>query len=190
VTTNPHLTLHFVRHGETDDNAVRRFQMPEAALSDRGREQARAAALALRESTSAGAIIASDYARTIETATIIAQVLGLDVVPEPALRERHFGDARGRLYSDLGDDIIASWRDPFVRVPGGESWADVHQRIAAFLDGLRARAPHRELILVTHGGAMSIALAVLSSLPIGEFVLTPLENCAIRTVHVEVGKMR
>ena len=180
------LTLHFVRHGETDDNAVRRFQMPEARLSDRGREQAHTVARELLETTHAEAIITSDYARAMETATIIAEVVGLDVVAEPALRERHFGDARGRLYSEVGEDVIAARRDPFARVPGGESWADVHDRVSAFLDALRAQRAQRELILVTHGGAMSIALAALSGLPIGDFVLTPLGNCAVRTVYVDL----
>jgi broad specificity phosphatase PhoE len=178
------LTLHFVRHGETADNAVRRFQFPETPLSDRGRGQAAAVAKVLAETTCAEALLTSDYARTMETATIIGGVLGLPIVSEPALRERNFGSARGRLYSEIGEEMIASWRDPFVRVPEGESWAEVHERMRAFIEKLRAEPPAQEMILVTHGGAMSIALAYLEEQPIAEFKLVGLENCAVRSVEI------
>lgn len=181
----PQITVHFVRHGETDDNAARRFQMPDAPLSERGREQAAAAAKTLAESVPARALLASDYARTMETAGIIAPALGLTIVPEPALRERHFGIARGRLYADLGEELIASWRDPFVRVPEGESWADVYERIGALIERLRADPPGSEIVLVTHGGAMSVALSLLAGTPVADFVMEPLENCAIRTVTLD-----
>jgi probable phosphoglycerate mutase len=131
-------------------------------------------------------MLASDYARTMETAAIISGAVGLAVRPEPALRERNFGYARGQLYSDIGEDIIATWRDPFFRIRDGESWADVHDRITAFLRRLRAAPPARELILVTHGGAMSVAMHCLEELPIADFKVMPLENCAVRTVSIEV----
>lgn len=186
------ITLHFVRHGETAENAERRFQMPEVPLSDRGREQAAAVAATLAASVKArapsAALLASDYARTMETASIIASALGLTIVPEPALRERHFGIARGRLYADLGEELIASWRDPFVRVPEGESWADVFERVAALIDRLRAAPPAEELVLVTHGGAMSVALALLEGTAVADFVVAPLENCAVRTVVLDAAR--
>jgi broad specificity phosphatase PhoE len=177
------LILHFVRHGETAENAVRRFQLPDAPLSDTGREQAATAATVLAD-TRAEALLASDYARTMETANVIGGVVGLPVVQEPALRERNFGYARGQLYSDIGEETMATWRDPFVRIKDGESWADVHDRMSAFLHQLRMAPPARELILVTHGGAMSIALAHLAGHALADFKLAPLENCAIRTVSV------
>jgi broad specificity phosphatase PhoE len=183
--TTPNLTLHFVRHGETAANAERRFQTPHAPLSEAGRAQALAVAAALRDTTNAGVILASDYARTMETAAAIGERLGLPIVEEPALRERNFGYARGQLYADIGEETLARWRDPHFRIDQGESWADVYDRVKDFLDGLRTSPPARELILVTHGGAMSVALDYLAGKPIDEFVLTPLDNCAVRTVVLE-----
>ena len=185
TTTTRALTLHFVRHGETVDNAERRFQTPDAPLSETGRAQAIAVAATLLETTRARAILASDYARTMETAAAIGARLALPIVEEPALRERNFGYARGQLYADIGEETIGRWRDPHFRIDQGESWADVHTRLARFLDGLRASPPADELILVTHGGAMSVALDYLAGKPIDSFVLTPLENCAVRTVVLE-----
>lgn len=185
MTTHDTLTLHFVRHGETAGNAERRFQTPDVPLSEAGRAQALAVAATLLETTRAGAILTSDYSRTMETAAAIGQRLGLPIVEEPALRERNFGYARGRLYADIGEETMARWRDPYERIEQGESWADVYDRVKDFLDGLRASPPAHELILVTHGGAMSVALDYLAGKPIDEFVLTPLDNCAVRTVVLE-----
>jgi broad specificity phosphatase PhoE len=180
--TNSTLTLHFVRHGETPGNAERRFQTPDVPLSETGRAQAIAVAATLLETTHASAILASDYARTMETAAAISERLALPITTEPALRERNFGYARGQLYADIGEETMALWRDPHFRIDQGESWADVHERVAGFLESLRAAPPARELILVTHGGCMSVALDYLAGKSIDTFVITPLENCAVRTV--------
>jgi broad specificity phosphatase PhoE len=180
------LTLHFVRHGETGGNAERRFQKPDVRLSEDGRTQASAVAATLLETTHAQALWASDYARTMETAAAISARVGLPIVEEPALRERNFGYARGRLYDDIGAETIATWRDPHYRIPEGESWADVYERMGRFLDTLRTSPPCRELILVSHGGAMNIALLYLAGRPIDEFELLPIENCAVRTVVLAV----
>jgi broad specificity phosphatase PhoE len=182
MTTATRLTLHFVRHGETAGNAERRFQTPDVPLSETGRAQAIAVATTLLETTHAEAILASDYVRAMETAAAISERLALPVIEEPALRERNFGYARGQLYADIGEETMALWRDPHFRIDGGESWADVHARVTRFLNGLRSSPPACELILVTHGGTMSVALDYLAGKPIDTFVLTPLENCAVRTV--------
>jgi len=182
------LTLHFVRHGETAGHAERRFQTPDTPLSGTGRAQAEAVAAALAENTRAESILASDYCRTMETAAAIAGRLALPVVEAPPLRERNFGIGRGRLYADVGEPTLKLWAEPRYRIEQGESWADVYDRVSAFLDGLRAAPPARELILVTHGGAMSVALAYLEGTPIDEFKLVPLDNCAVRTVTLSAAR--
>ena len=178
----PELVLHFVRHGETAWNAERRFQTPEVPLSENGRAQAEEVAATLAQSTHADLILASDYARTLETAAIISERLGLPIVEEPALRERNFGVARGQLYADIGEAKIALWRDPHHRIEEGESWADVFVRVQAFLERLQASPPARELILVTHGGTMNVAMSLVAGGTIDAFELAPLENCAVRTL--------
>jgi probable phosphoglycerate mutase len=178
------ITLHLVRHGETAANAERRFQTPDVPLSDAGRAQAAAVAGTLAGFT-AELILASDYARAFETASIIGVRLGLPVVPESALRERNFGVLRGRLYGDLDQEYV---RDIYNRwdaaIDEGETWADVHGRVSRFLTKLRAAPPARELILVTHGGAMNIALHYLRGAAVETFTLERLENCAVRTVRL------
>ena len=184
------ITIHLVRHGETDDNAVRRFQLPEARLSENGRAQAAAVAEALAASVRAKLILTSDYERTQETARIIAARLNLPIIPEPALRERNFGVYRGQLYADLhaqlGEDtVITAYRSPRYRIDEGESWADVFDRVEAFLDRIRAEPPAEEMILVSHGGTMNVILKHLGGCAVDDFSLDPLENCAVRTLRLD-----
>jgi broad specificity phosphatase PhoE len=181
-----HLTLHFVRHGETAGNAERRFQWPDTPLSEQGLAQAAAVAETLHQTTHAAQLLASDYRRTMQTAEAIGISTGLPIVAEAALRERNFGIARGRLYADIGEETLKRWGEPHFRIEQGESWADVYDRVGAFLAGLRASPPGRELILVTHGGAMSVALSILGGTPIDNFKVMTLDNCAVRTVAVPI----
>ena len=178
------ITLHFVRHGETASNAERRFQHPETPLSEKGREQAAAVAETLA-SLKAEMILASDYARAAETASIIAARLGLPVAVEPALRERNFGVLRGQLYADLGAEYVRSVYDGWdTGIEEGESWSDVHVRVADLFARLRNAPPARELILVTHGGALNVALHCLRGAADDTFALERFENCAVRTVEL------
>jgi broad specificity phosphatase PhoE len=176
------ITLHFVRHGETAFNAERRFQHPDTPLSDNGRTQAAAVAETLA-GLNAEMVLTSDYARAFETAGIIGARLRLPVTVEPALRERNFGVLRGQLYAELGEAYVRSvYTGWHTSIDDGESWHDVHTRVADFFARLRAAPPARELILVTHGGALNVALHCLRGAPDESFALERLENCAVRTV--------
>jgi probable phosphoglycerate mutase len=186
------LTLHLVRHGETTWNSERRIQgqQHDVPLSERGREQARVVAEALAETASPELIIASDLDRAMQTAEIIAGRLALPVLAEPALRERHFGIAQGRLYEDVAKMVEGWWRDPDHRVEGGESNRDMYERVAAYLEALVAAPPARELILVTHGGTMNMAVAWLSNTPVDVFEWQRFDNCDLRTVVVPAAARR
>ncbi len=146
-----------VRHGETDENAAARFQgRLDTRLNERGREQSRALALALRDEGIV-ALYASPLRRARETARIVGDALGLRAVLDERLVEADAGDWAGRLICDIvaGEaEGYARWRaaDPTFRFPGGESVAEQSQRIAAALADVAA-GPLPALV-VTHGGTI------------------------------------
>ena len=138
-----------VRHGETASNAQRVLQHPETPLSERGLAQARRVAERLARGRVAE-IVASDYARALTTAELIRDACGAPLRIDPELRERNFGDLRGRAYADLGFDPFA----PDYVPPAGESWEDLHRRVDRMWDRAAARAAELttgDLVLVTHG---------------------------------------
>ena len=149
--------LYLVRHGETDWNLQHRIQgLTDIPLNETGREQARATGLLLARRRWDG-VFCSPLSRALETATIIADELGL---PAPttieALVERNYGEAEGlnfleieRRYPDRGS------------VPGQESRDDVVARVLPALRELAAAHPDESLVVVSHGGAIRSVLSAV-----------------------------
>ena len=187
--SSPQITIHLVRHGQTEWNAEHRVQgWTDVPLNQTGREQSLAAAAALA-GRSIGGVISSDLSRARQTAEPLAAAAGVELVLEPALRERGFGVAEGKLDSEIERDfrgrLEGRWRDPDFRFDGGESRRDVYQRVGAFLSALLAAPPADELVLVSHGGALRVALAFLEGIAIEDLPrwdATPFANGEIVTL--------
>jgi probable phosphoglycerate mutase len=146
-------TVHLVRHGQSTWNVERRLQGQTAhpPLTDLGREQARRAADRLWGIDAP--IVSSDLVRARETARIIAA--GRPVTLDARLREQALGDLEGRLTRDLVAQPTEGEISE-VRWGGGESLQDVYARLADFFAEQRG-----DLILVTHGDTLRVALALL-----------------------------
>src|SRR4051795_13247244 len=136
------LTLLLVRHGESEWNAAGRMQGQTAhvPLTELGHRQAAQAAADLAalgaQGRGAGALFSSDLRRALQTAEHCAAATGLPIRTTPALREQGYGVLEGRPSRELWD--VVDWTDPHWAADGGESLAQLHQRVGAFLDGLRA----------------------------------------------------
>jgi broad specificity phosphatase PhoE len=153
------LTLLLVRHGQTAWNALglMQGQTADIALTDLGHAQAAAAADELA-AFGPGALISSDLLRARQTAEHCARATGLPIAVTAALREQGYGVLEGRLSRELWD--VVDWTDPHWSAEGGESLAQLHGRVAAYLDLLRADPPADVVALVTHGDTIRAAQAV------------------------------
>jgi glucosyl-3-phosphoglycerate phosphatase len=101
-----------IRHGQTEFNRIfsvsrRDPGIRDPHLTDHGRQQARAAAQALRPLKIAR-LITSPYARALETGEIIAEHLDLPIIVEPLVAERFF------YTCDIGSPLA----DPAAAGPG------------------------------------------------------------------------
>jgi broad specificity phosphatase PhoE len=150
-------TLVLVRHGQSTWNRdhLVQGQNDESVLTEDGRAQVRAAAASLRGS-GLDLIIASDLTRTVESARIVAEVLGLEVELDPALRERDYGVLEGGPVGHATPEQTGVLDGRVVDVhaapAGGESLADVYARAGAFVERLVTARAGRRPVLVTHGG--------------------------------------
>ncbi|MBJ7332300.1 MAG: histidine phosphatase family protein [Solirubrobacteraceae bacterium] len=159
-------TLLLARHGETADNAERRFQgSRNPPLNARGREQAAALAQLLRDEPIA-AIYASPLLRAAETAEIVSAVLGLPVTPDDRLREIDVGDWTGRSYAEVfleAPGELERWAqgDLSFRFPGGESLAEQAERVVDVLEEIRSRPEVLPALVVCHGGVIRVAQRAL-----------------------------
>lgn len=156
--------LLLARHGETADNAARRFQgRRNPPLNPRGREQAAALARGLRGETIA-ALWASPLLRAAETAEIVAEAIGLPVQFDDRLREIDVGDWAGRSYAEIfleAPGELERWAagDLAFRFPGGESLAEQTDRVVEALEEIRAAVV--PALVVCHGGVIRVAQRAL-----------------------------
>ena len=150
-------TLLLLRHGQTTWNAERRWQgWSDAPLSSLGEQQARDAALHLRDAGLTRAC-SSDLSRALRTAELVASRLGLrgSVFVDAGLRERDVGVFSGRLTSELVE-VYPECFDPVsgraISIPEAEPPEALVERAVAALIGLAARFPSDRLLVVSHGG--------------------------------------
>jgi glucosyl-3-phosphoglycerate phosphatase len=153
----PRLLL--VRHGESVWNAQRKLQgQQDLPLSAKGRIQAQQLAPVVH-SYAPDFVIASDLQRARETAELIgypAQRL------EPMWREAFLGEWEGALIPDLrssNGEAYNAWRDGSFNPPNAESFQSFCERIRTAIDDAKARG--RNVLVVTHGGAVRAAMTVL-----------------------------
>ncbi len=137
-----------VRHGETDFNAARIIQKPTAPLSERGRRQAAQLAARLAD-VGITRILSSDFPRAFDTATTVAERLGIDVEREPLLRERDFGDFCGRSYDSLPFNPLPLDFSP----PNGEDSETFAGRVSEAWQRVTRSVQNTpgNLLVVTHG---------------------------------------
>jgi 2,3-bisphosphoglycerate-dependent phosphoglycerate mutase len=176
------------RHGETDDNIVRRFQgWLDTRLNDTGRRQAFAlgARLADREEPIAS-LWASDLSRARETAEIAGAALGLRPILDWRLREGYRGRWEGLLMDDVERDepeLYDAWMrdDPSFRFPEGESLRDQQDRVLAALHDIHARGPLPALA-VCHGGSIRVMLALSDPRGLEAFHSFDVPNTAVQSL--------
>ncbi|MCC2318198.1 histidine phosphatase family protein [Cellulomonas chengniuliangii] len=159
------------RHGRTAHNASGRLQgQVDIPLDDVGLWQARTAAAALAARYRPTRVVSSDLSRARATADALAAQVGLELVLDPRVRERSFGDWEGMT----SDEIAARWPDEHAawarggepHRPGGESRADVAERMReAVGEHAAGLGAGDTLVVVTHGAAISLAVGALLGLP-------------------------
>ncbi|MDP9265810.1 MAG: histidine phosphatase family protein [Chloroflexota bacterium] len=174
-------TLYFVRHGESEANAARRFGgQTESPLTERGRGQSEAVAAALAE-VRFDRVVSSDLSRARDTAAVIAARQGLEVEIHPGLREIDVGEATGKAWDELGD--FPDWEESgFYQWRSGESLEQVLERSMAVVARLVADNEGRTICIVGHGGVTRILISHFLGL------LPELERSAATNTNVTVVK--
>jgi probable phosphoglycerate mutase len=177
------MSLLLIRHGETDLNAARVLQFPDTPLSTHGCLQATRVGRRLADYP-VQLIVTSDYTRARMTADLIARHTGARLLETPLLRERNFGELRGKSYESLGDiDVFALDYAP----PGGESWPVFHARVDRAWDELLTHSVtvNGDIAVVTHG--LVLRSLIERRLDTSTHPITPefvVANTALTTVDI------
>ncbi len=159
-------TLTIVRHGQTSANTDGIWHGSiDTPLTPHGERQAQRVALHLaRLRADASAVYASTLTRARRTAAPIAARLGLDVRTDADLCEYDLGVWEGLTYAELMREhrlFDRMMEDPDWRPGGGESARAVATRIARALQAIAERHRGERVVVVTHGGALTLGLGLL-----------------------------
>ncbi len=163
------MRLILVRHGDAHAGFHGPIAGPKgcAGLTPLGRAQAEALReyLAASGRLRADALIASILPRAIETASIIAPGLGLEISAQDLdLCEVLTGEADGTDWADYNTtfgsfDMEAEPDRPFA--PGGESWNSFHVRVRGTLDRLAHDYEGQTVVAACHAGVIMASMRLL-----------------------------
>ena len=145
-----------MRHGATEWNIDKRAQgHADIALTDEGRKQAIHAASELAHLDLA-AVYSSDLQRAVDTAGIIAQTHGLEVIVDPDLREIDQGEWEGLTVDEIRTRWPEEWGPArhFTARPGGETPQQVRERALKALQRAAEAHPNGTIVVVSHGGTI------------------------------------
>jgi ribonuclease H / adenosylcobalamin/alpha-ribazole phosphatase len=171
----PATTLVLVRHGVTPHTAAKKFsgglKSSNPGLSDEGRAQIRTTADWLAPiAEGIAAVVASPVRRTLESAEIIAEVLGKKVDVEPDFAEMEFGSWDGLTLAEVTErdkTSLDAWLGSLeTPPPGGESFRQVEQRVLAGLGRIREAYPDQTVVVVSHVTPIKTLVATALQAPL------------------------
>lgn len=174
------LTILLTRHGKTPLSEPEQYlgQRTDVTLSDEGRATAQALRDRL-EGVELARVMSSPLRRAVETAQIVAPYATVEA--DRRLIEADYGEWEGHTRAQIRQrwpELRAAWEDDPASVapPGGESGADVTQRVRSFVlalvaweaDLLRPAEEHRVLV-VGHSTVNRVLLAWRLGVPLADY---------------------
>lgn len=161
MSTESATLLLLVRHGVTPSTGeLLPGRTAGLHLSEEGRAQAEALAERLGDLPIA-AIHTSPLERSVETCAPLASRLGLQPLVDDGLTECDFGDWTGRRLAELAQspEWQAVQQTPSrFRFPGGESFAELAERVVITVDRIRNAHPGQLVACFSHADPIKAAL--------------------------------
>ncbi|MCD6398977.1 MAG: histidine phosphatase family protein [Candidatus Aenigmarchaeota archaeon] len=172
------MKVYFVRHGESNYNVLNLCGGEPGEyvhLTEKGRKQAEEAAEKLKNKR-IDLIIRSEMYRTKQTAEIINKYHNAPMEIDPRINERKFGEFEKRpiveLRNFLENDRIKT------KIPGGESFLDMKERVLNFLEDLKKRKAGT-ILVVSHDQVLRVVYGHFNNLSDEDACNTKVKNCEI-----------
>ncbi|MEV4623314.1 histidine phosphatase family protein [Asanoa sp. NPDC049573] len=182
--------LVLVRHGESLWNTEKRYQgQADSGLTERGLAQAEVAAAIVEAGFgTADLVLTSDLPRARDTAAAYeSRFGGVPVRVDARLREIDVGDWTGRTFAEVAaahpERLAEFERGVDVRRGGGETFAELRERVWAALTEAAAEVGAGTVVAFAHGGSIRVAAAAaLRVPPPGHRQFSPPVNCSLTVI--------
>jgi len=187
--------LCIVRHGETAWNAAHRVQgQLDVPLNAAGLAQAEAVARAL-SGEGFDAVYSSDLARCLQTARPLARLLGLAIIEDRDLRERHYGVFQEPTYAEVKARFPEAYarfeaREPDFGFRTGETLREFSARSLKVISTMAEKNRDRHIAVFTHGGVLDEIYRFIRGVPAGARRDFGIPNCGINRIEVGAGAWR
>ena len=137
---------------------------------------------------------ASDLKRAFETAEIIGAKVGLTPRAETSLREIYLGEWEGLRTEEIAVRYPGAWagwvEEPdWDLVPGGEGAARFDERVSAAVDQILQRHARGDVLVVTHGGVIQVALHRIVGRPSRGLFPFKIQNASISVIEKRDDRM-
>jgi 2,3-bisphosphoglycerate-dependent phosphoglycerate mutase len=160
-----------MRHGQADNNVNRILvgRHVESHLTEFGKNQVLDIAKYLKE-ISIDKVLVSPVVRTVETAEIVCEYLGVSYEIDERLYEIELGKLVGMNYEEIilkyGNLFLQFYteNDAALTHYGVESFASIKQRIKNILDEIRERYTNKNVLMISHLDPIKAAISILLDL--------------------------
>jgi valyl-tRNA synthetase len=169
-----------VRHGQTEYNRDDRYQGGESdsPLTEEGRRQAEEIAERLKDQN-IELILTSDLGRAKETAAIIAKAIGAEVISDPAMNERHFGELGGMTTAEV-HETYGETRVYEKKIADVETYQNLEARVWKAFKEHKLNHHRKNVVIVSHGSATRMLMKQIRNLEPEEAMSAP---------HMKNGEM-
>lgn len=188
---HPTTLILLIRHGRTPTTGtVLPGRAPGLHLSEAGREEAERVAERLAV-LPLSAVYSSPLERALETAGPTTARTSVPLVQDAGLLEGDFGEWTGARLADLSGrpEWQAVQRRPSAfRFPGGESFTEIRDRMAATLARLRDAHVGGTVACFSHADPIRVALAEAMGTPLDHFQRLSVGTCSVSAVSYQQGR--
>jgi broad specificity phosphatase PhoE len=177
-----------VRHGETEFNREGVFRGRfDVGLNEAGREQAAATAAALAREPLA-AVYSSPLSRALETARPIAAKHCLEPVIDEAFHNIDLGEWQGAKKETVRLTQPEAWalwttEPERLRIPGGETLAEVRARAFPRLEELAAEHEGERIAIVSHRSVIRVLAGAILGMAEGYFWRFYMDNAGFSVLR-------
>lgn len=189
--------IYFVRHGQSEANAAKVFSsLPgKYPLTSRGVKQAAATGIHFKD-LKIDEVYSSNLLRAFQTASIISDSHNLIPTQFEDFAEIDTGDLEDKPIDNESIafyyDIVGSWirGNHSTAFPGGENFSTILNRMTNGLKQVCAGKRNKNIVIVAHGGLLTLTLPHLfANIAAEEFLEIEsnryVENCSIIDTEME-----
>lgn len=182
--------LILLRHGETNknlDNTLHSID-DDAELNETGILQIEEVAQELKDYLP-DIVYSSREKRSLESARILTQALGIPMLELDNIHERNWGKFTGQPWSEVEKILNPMNLDERYNYlpPGGESWKEFEERLTHAVKEVVIENQDKVVLIVTHGGAIRALMPYLLGKPKEESFKYDPKNASFVVFEYENG---